>query len=94
MMIVSSAYIDKCILSILLMLCCFIVITISFNQMLYRVNESDGTVEIMVGLSNPSMTDITVQLVSNGITAMSKSTYTSQYHHTLLNHTMYTHYTL
>ena len=64
-------YIHKC---ILLIFCCFIAITISFNQMMYRANESDGTVEIMINLSNPSMTDITVQIVSSDITAISEST--------------------
>ena len=40
---------------------------------MYRVNESNGTVEVTASLSNPSMTDITVQILSNDITAMSKS---------------------
>lgn len=55
------------------MLCCFIAITISFNQMMHRANESDGTVEIMVNLSNPSINDITVQIISSDITAISES---------------------
>ena len=46
---------------------------------MYRVNESNGTVEITASLSNPSMTDITVQILSNDITAMSES----YAHHTL-----------
>ena len=54
---------------------CFIVVTISFNQTMYRANESDRAVEIMVSLSNPSMTDITVQIVSSDITAISESTH-------------------
>ena len=42
--------------------------------MMYRANESDGTVEITVNLNNPSITDITVQIVSSDITAISEST--------------------
>ena len=44
---------------------------------MYRVNESDGSVEIKASLSNPSMTNITVQILSNDITAMSESLHRS-----------------
>ena len=44
---------------------------------MYHVNESDGSVEITASLSNPSMTDITVQIFSNDITAMSESLHRS-----------------
>ena len=53
----------------------FVAITISFNQLTYYVNENNETVELMATLSNPSTTDITVQIISNDITAMSKFTY-------------------
>jgi len=52
--------------------CCFIEIIISFGQLMYSIDESNGTVELMITLSNPSSADITVQVVSNDITATSK----------------------
>ena len=47
-------------------------ITISFNELIYFVNESNETVELLVILSNPSATDITVQIMSSDVTAISK----------------------
>jgi len=47
-------------------------IMISFNQLIYHVDENSETVELIVTLSNPSSADITVQVVSNDITATSK----------------------
>ena len=47
-------------------------ITISFNELIYFVNESNETVELLVILSNPSATDITVHTMSNNVTAISK----------------------
>jgi len=52
--------------------CYFIAIMISFDELIYHVDESNGTVELMVTLSIPSSADITVQVVSNDITATSK----------------------
>jgi len=45
---------------------------ISFDELIYHVDESNGTVELMITLSNPSSANITVQVVSNDITATSK----------------------
>ena len=53
---------------------CFIASTISFNQSTYHVNENDMTVEIAAILSNPSSTDITVEVGSNDDTANSEFT--------------------
>ena len=47
-------------------------ITISFDQLIYFVNENNGTVELKAILSNPSTTDITVQIISSDVTAISK----------------------
>ena len=44
-------------------------ITISFNQSTYSVDEDDGPAQPVLVLSNPSSTDITVQVGSNDITA-------------------------
>ena len=42
---------------------------ISFDQSTYTVNEDDGPAQPVLVLSNPSSTDITVQVRSNDITA-------------------------
>ena len=47
-------------------------ITVSFNQSTYSVDEDDGPVQPVLVLSNPSSTDITVQVRSNDITATSE----------------------
>ena len=41
---------------------CCLDITITFNQSTYRVNEDDGPAQPVLVLSNPSSTDITVQV--------------------------------
>ena len=38
------------------------VATISFNQSAYSVNENEGPVQPVLVLSNPSSTDVTVQV--------------------------------
>ena len=38
--------------------------TITFNQSTYTINEDDGLVTIVLILSNPSTTDITVQVLT------------------------------
>ncbi|XP_065912235.1 neural cell adhesion molecule 1-like [Dysidea avara] len=43
--------------------------TVSFSQSSYSVDEDDGPVQPVLVLSNPSSTDITVQVRSNDITA-------------------------
>ena len=50
----------------------YIAITISFNQSTYHVNENDMTVEIVAILSNPSSTDVTVEITSSDTTATSE----------------------
>jgi len=43
--------------------------TISFNQSTYSVDEDDGAAQPVLVLSNPSSTDITVQVRSKDKTA-------------------------
>ena len=43
--------------------------TISFNESTYNVSEDNGPAQPVLVLSNPSSTDITVQVRSNNITA-------------------------
>ena len=47
----------------------YLVVTISFNQSTYSVDEDDGPAQPVLVLSNPSSTDISVQVRSNDITA-------------------------
>ena len=65
-----------------------IAITISFDQFTYFVDESNETVELMAILSNPSATDITVQLISSDITAISK--YSCTLHSCYITHCVFT----
>lgn len=39
---------------------CSIAATISFNQSMYSVGESEGSVQLVLDLSNPSSTNFTV----------------------------------
>jgi len=56
-------------------------IMISFNQLMYHVDENNETVKLIVTLSNPSSADITVQVFSNDITATSKLILCHTFHH-------------
>jgi len=47
-------------------------ITISFNQSTYSVNEDDGPAQPVLVLSNPSSTNITVQVSDIQNTAISE----------------------
>lgn len=47
-------------------------IGIFFNQSTYDVNENDGTVKLVLILSKPSSTAVTVQIRDNERTATSK----------------------
>ena len=47
-------------------------ITIIFNQSTNYINENDGTVKLVLVLSNPSSTAITVQITDSELTATSK----------------------
>ena len=49
-------------------------IFVSFNQSTYSVDEDDGPAQPVLVLSDPSSTDITVQVESNDITATGKWT--------------------
>ena len=47
--------------------CPFLIdITILFSQSMYSVNETDGPAQPVLTLSNPSSTDITVQVYNTG----------------------------
>ena len=43
--------------------------TVSFNQSMYIVIENEGPVQPVIVLSNPSSTDVTVQVTDRGGTA-------------------------
>ena len=49
-----------------------LVATISFDQLSYKVSETDGEVQGVLVLSNPSSTDITIEIVNMNIDAMGK----------------------
>ena len=41
----------------------------SFNESAYTINENEGPVQPVIVLSNPSSTDVTVQVTDGGGTA-------------------------
>ena len=47
----------------------FIDIILRFNQTTYRINENDGSFQPVLVLSNPSLTDVTIQVVDNEVSA-------------------------
>ena len=47
-----------------------IALTVFFDQSSCRINENRGPVQLILFLSNPSSTDITVQVNDNSSTAM------------------------
>ena len=49
-----------------------LVISVSFNELMYSVNENSGTLQPMLILSQPSSTDITIQVITNEGTATSE----------------------
>ena len=49
-----------------------VVATISFNQSMYSVNENEGSIQPVLVLSNPSSTDVTVQVTDEEGTASGK----------------------
>ena len=49
----------------------FIDIILRFNQTTYGINEKDGPFQPVLVLSNPSLNDITIQVVDSEITATS-----------------------
>ena len=46
---------------------CIAVVIINFDQPAYSVDENNGPAQSMLILSNPSVFDITLQIVSNGL---------------------------
>ena len=52
--------------------CLFPAITVNFNQSTYSVNEDAGLAQPVLVLSNPSSTDITVQVRDTQNTATSE----------------------
>ena len=54
-------------------------LNVSFSQSTYSVNEDDGLVQPVLVLSNPSSTDITVQVRDNSNTATGE--YTQQHYY-------------
>ena len=51
---------------------CYVVITVSFNQSTYSVNENSGPVQPVLVLSSPSTVNISVQIMNNDNTASGK----------------------
>ena len=47
----------------------YIAVSVSFNQSTYMINENDGLVQPVLVLSNSVATDITLQVITNDITA-------------------------
>ena len=52
----------------------FIDIILRFNQTTYRINENDGPFQPVLVLSNPSLTDITIQVIDSEVFATSNFT--------------------
>ena len=48
------------------------VVAVSFSKATYRINENNGIVQIKLVLSNSSLNDIVVQVLSNDISATGK----------------------
>ena len=46
-------------------------IILRFNQTTYRMNENDGSFQPVLVLSNPSLTDITIQVTDSEVSAIS-----------------------
>ena len=46
-----------------------VAVSVSFNQSTYMINENDGLVQPVLVLNNSVATDITLQVITNDITA-------------------------
>ena len=46
-----------------------VAVSVSFNQSTYMINENDGLVQAVLVLNNSVATDITLQVITNDITA-------------------------
>ena len=51
---------------------CFVAATVSFEQQTYNVNESNEKVQVVLVLSNPSSTDIIIEVVNTDGSAIGK----------------------
>ena len=49
--------------------------TVKFNQSIYNINENSGPVQPVLVLSNPSSTNVTVEVFNTNITALGKCSY-------------------
>ena len=49
-----------------------LVIALSFGHAMYTINENAGVVQVSLFLSNPSSTDVKVQVVTTKVTATGK----------------------
>ena len=49
-----------------------VVTDVYFNQSTYYVNENDEEVQAVLALSNPSSSNVTVEIIVNSITAVGK----------------------
>ena len=49
---------------------CIPAVIVNFDQTVYSVNENNGPAQTMLILNNPSVFDITLQIVSNGLSGM------------------------
>lgn len=69
---ISIEYIRICIFIVTLLL--NIDVNVSFDKPTYNINEHNGSIQLVIILSNPSSTDITVQVASTN-----QSTATGEY---------------
>ena len=67
-----TLYVYVCIHSQYAILIIAIPITVSFNESVYNVNESDGIAQPVLVFSNSSATDITVEVIVMGGSAVGK----------------------
>ena len=51
---------------------CYVVITVSFSQSTYSINENSGPVQPVLVLSSPSTFGITIEIMNDDNTAISK----------------------
>ena len=51
-----------------MLILCSLAITVGFNQTTYIINENDGALQLVLILSNPSSTDITIHVnITDGL---------------------------
>lgn len=58
-----------------ILVCYFLVVSVNFGQSTYSANENTTNVEVNLQLSNPSSTEIIVQVTNRDISANSRGTY-------------------